>query len=223
VHRGEIVGLFGLVGAGRTELAKALFGAWDGMVEGEVAIDGREGRPSSPRDAIGRGLGMLTEDRKQTGLIDGQSVSVNISAASLAAVCGRLFIDHRRERERNEGLVRRLDVRPPRLAAPINGLSGGNQQKALLARWLATRPKLLIIDEPTLGVDIGARLEMYRLIRELADTGCGVLMISSDLNEIREESDRILVMYKGRITGAFEHAADRLTLMAAATGEQAST
>ena len=94
-------------------------------------------------------------------------------------------------------------MRPPRLAAPINGLSGGNQQKALLARWLATRPRLLIIDEPTLGVDIGARLEMYRLIRELADTGCGVLMISSDLNEIREESDRILVMHEGQMTAQF--------------------
>jgi len=217
LHRGEILGLFGLVGAGRTELAQAVFGAWPG----EVVIDGTPGRPRSPREAIARGVGMLTENRKQTGLIEGQSVLCNVSAASLAAVSGRLFIDQARERARDVDLVRRLDVRPLSLAAPVDAYSGGNQQKILLARWLATGPRVLILDEPTFGVDIGARFELYRLIRALADDGCGVLMISSDLTEVTDECDRILVMYKGRITGEFGRDATRHALMAAATGEAA--
>ena len=165
LHSGEIVGLFGLVGAGRTELAQAIFGAWPGEVEGTVRIDDREGRPQTPREAINRGIGMLTENRKQTGLIEGQSVLSNVSAASLDDVSGALFIDERRERARNGDLVHKLDVRPPRLDMPVDAFSGGNQQKILLARWLATDPRILILDEPTFGVDVGARFELYRLIR----------------------------------------------------------
>ena len=219
LKQGEIVGLFGLVGAGRTELARAIFGVWPGPVEGAVRINGREDRPRSPREAIAAGIGMLTENRKQTGLMEGQSVTFNISAASIDAVCGALFIDGRKEAARNGEMVRSLDVRPPDLAAPVDSLSGGNQQKVLLARWLATNPRVLILDEPTLGVDVGARFELYRLIRRLADDGCAVLMISSDLNEATDECDRILTMYKGRITGAFERGASRVEVMAAATGE----
>ena len=221
LHSGEIVGLFGLVGAGRTELAQAIFGAWPGEVEGTVRIDDREGRPKTPREAINRGIGMLTENRKRTGLIEGQSVLSNVSAASLDDVSGALFIDERRERARNGDLVHKLDVRPPRLDMPVDAFSGGNQQKILLARWLATDPRILILDEPTFGVDVGAQFELYRLIRALADDGRGVLMISSDLNEVVEECDRILVMYKGRIMGEFTHGADRHAIMAAATGEGA--
>jgi ABC-type sugar transport system ATPase subunit len=221
LRRGEILGLFGLVGAGRTELAQAIFGVWPGAVEGKVAIDGRAQRPASAREAIGLGIGMLTEDRKQTGLIGGQSVNANMSAASLDTVSGAVLVDETRERERNRGLARQLDLRPPRLDFPVEAFSGGNQQKILLARWLAIKPRILILDEPTLGVDIGARFELYRLVRALADDGRGVLMISSDLNEVIDECDRILVMYKGRITGEFEHGAARHALMAAATGEAA--
>jgi ABC-type sugar transport system ATPase subunit len=221
LKRGEILGLFGLVGAGRTELAQAIFGVWPGEVEGKVTVEGREHRPRSPREAIGLGIGMLTENRKQTGLIEGQTVNANISAASLDEVSGALLVNETRERDRNRGLARQLDLRPPRLDFPVEAFSGGNQQKILLARWLAIKPRILILDEPTLGVDIGARFELYRLIRALADDGRGVLMISSDLNEVLDECDRILVMYKGRITGEFEHGAARHALMAAATGEAA--
>ncbi len=222
LRQGEILGLFGLVGAGRTELARAIFGAWPGVVEGAVRIEGRAARPSSPREAIDAGIGMLTENRKQTGLMEGQSVTFNMSAASIDAVCGVLFIDDRKETARNREMARSLDVRPANLAAPIEFFSGGNQQKVLLARWLATSPRVLILDEPTLGVDVGARFELYRLIRRLADEGRAILMISSDLNEVIDECDRALTMYKGRITGEFEHGASRVEVMAAATGDSPS-
>jgi ABC-type sugar transport system ATPase subunit len=222
LHRGEILGLFGLVGAGRTEVARALFGAWPGRVRGDVRIGGQRYLPTSPRAAIAAGLGMLTEDRKQTGIIEGQSVKANISAASLADVAGRFFVDEQREHDRSAQFIRDLDVRPKRDDLAIEALSGGNQQKVLLARWIATKPKVLILDEPTLGVDVGARFELYRLIRRLADDGCAILMISSDLNEVLEECDRILVMYKGRMTGEFGRGATRHAIMAAATGERAA-
>jgi ABC-type sugar transport system ATPase subunit/ABC-type xylose transport system permease subunit len=220
LHRGEILGLFGLVGAGRTELAQAIFGAWPGRIEGQVTIAGAKRRPASPREAIDLGIGMLTENRKRTGLIEGQNVLANISAASLERVSGHLFIDTLREWKRNIELVQKLDVRPPSLISPVQAFSGGNQQKILLARWLATKPRVLILDEPTFGVDIGARFEIYRLIRELADAGHAVLMISSDLNEVTDICDRILVMYKGRLNGEFEQGADRHAVMASATGEK---
>jgi ABC-type sugar transport system ATPase subunit len=219
LHRGEILGLFGLVGAGRTELAQAIFGVWSGRVEGSIKIDGQEGRPRSPREAVDRGIGMLTENRKQTGLIERQNVLSNVSAASIDRVSGRVFIDSVKEWRRNAELIRNLDVRPPKLDFPVQAFSGGNQQKILLARWLATNPRVLILDEPTFGVDIGARFEIYRIIRQLASEGRAVLMISSDLNEVTDECDRILVMYKGRLSGEFEPGADRHSLMAAATGE----
>ena len=219
LNQGEILGLFGLVGAGRTELAQAIFGVWPGLVEGSVQIEGSGGRPGSPREAISAGIGMLTENRKQTGVMEGQSVTFNMSAASIDAVCGVLFVNDRMETARNRGMVRSLDVRPGNLAVPIESLSGGNQQKVLLARWLTTNPRVLILDEPTLGVDVGARFELYRLIRRLADEGHAVLMISSDLNEVMEEADRVLTMYKGRITGEFEHSASRIEIMAAAAGD----
>jgi len=218
LRRGEILGLFGLVGAGRTELAQAIFGGWSGIIEGSIEIDGRAGLPRSPEEAIKRGIGMLTENRKQTGLIEGQTVLANVSAASLDDVSGRLLIDTSRERTRNDGLIHQLDVRPPKLDAVVDAFSGGNQQKILLARWLATRPKVLILDEPTVGVDVGARFEIYRLIRAIVDDGRAVLMISSDLPEVTQACDRILVMYKGRLTGEFVHGASRHAIMAAATG-----
>lgn len=222
VRRGEIVGLFGLVGAGRTELARAVFGSWDGEITGEIKIHGGHQRPRSPKEAIAKGLAMLTEDRKRSGLIEGQSVLANVSAASISRVCSYSVIQRERERKRNFDLVRRLDLRPLTLDANVENFSGGNQQKVLLARWLATDPTVLIVDEPTYGVDIGARFELYRILRELADSGRGVLMISSDLEEIVDESDRILVMYKGRITGEFPANATRHQLMAAATGDMAA-
>ena len=218
LHRGEILGLFGLVGAGRTELARAVFGAWPGETTGALTINGHQGPPRSPSQAIDWGLGMLTEDRKRTGLIEGQPVLSNISAASLDKVSGAVFIDRGREYSRNQSLATRLDVRPPKLDTPVEAFSGGNQQKILLARWLATEPSILILDEPTLGVDVGARFEIYRLIRKMAAEGRSILFISSDVNEVIDECDRILVMYKGRLNGEFDRGASRLDVMAAATG-----
>jgi ABC-type sugar transport system ATPase subunit len=220
LKKGEILGLFGLVGAGRTELAKAIFGASDGRVAGSIQINGQEGAPTGPADAIRRRIGMLTEDRKQTGLIEGQPVFANVSAASMDEVCRLSFVRRRMEQDRAHKLTRKLRLNPPNIHANVEAFSGGNQQKVLLARWLATRPDILILDEPTIGVDIGARYELYSAIQAMADDGCAVLMISSDLNEVTQECDRILVMYNGRITGEFPQGASRHELMAAATGER---
>ncbi|MBA2514796.1 MAG: sugar ABC transporter ATP-binding protein [Solirubrobacterales bacterium] len=218
VRRGEVVAFFGLIGAGRTEIARAIFGSWPGEISGEMSIKGKEWNGGSPRDAISHGIALLTEDRKQTGIIAGQSVSANMSAAEVKSVSRGLFIREDRERRRNAELVRRLDVRPPRLDVNIETLSGGNQQKVLLGRWLNTDPDLLILDEPTLGLDVGARFEVFTLIRQLAKAGRAVMLISSDMEEVLAEADRIIVMYKGRLADEFPAGAPRDELMAAATG-----
>jgi ABC-type sugar transport system ATPase subunit len=218
VAAGEIVGLFGLVGAGQTELAQAVYGAWKGGVEGRVAVNGVDGRPSTPREALRRGCAMMTEDRKWTGIFEGQSVLANIGAASIQRVAKWGVISPARERQRALSLARDVDLRPLALNRAVESFSGGNQQKVVLIRWLASNPDLLIVDEPTVGVDIGARAEIYRILRKLADDGKAILMISSDIEEVVDESDRILVMYKGRITGEFPAGASAQQLMAAATG-----
>jgi len=218
LHRGEVLGLFGLVGAGRSELARALFGWWPGRVEGSLTIDGKVGLPRSPAEAIRKGMAMVTEDRKKTGILQGQSVNANISAASIRAVSGWVRIRHHAEYKRNTSLVQRLSIKTPSLATLVDTLSGGNQQKAIVARWLAAAPRVLILDEPTTGVDIGARFELYRIIRELADEGRGVLLVSSDLEEVVAQCDRIFVMYKGVLQREFRGEFDRHSLMAAATG-----
>lgn len=215
---GEVLGLFGLVGAGRSELARAIFGSWPGRVEGSFLIDGRRGLPRHPADAIRRGIAMLTEDRKKSGIFPGQSLNDNISAASVDNVSGWLRINDRREHERNANLAQRLRVKAPSLATSIDYLSGGNQQKAIVARWLAAAPRVLILDEPTTGVDVGARFELYKIIREIASEGRGVLLISSDLEEIVTQCDRVLVMYRGSIQREFSGGLDQHALMSAATG-----
>jgi ABC-type sugar transport system ATPase subunit len=223
VSGGEIVGLFGLVGAGQTELAMAIFGAWNGQVEGEVTINGVKGRPRSPREALSRGCAMLTEDRKRSGLFETQSALYNMSAASISRLSRWGVIGQSAERRRNLTLARNFHLRPLNLEKSVETFSGGNQQKIMLARWLAAEPDLLIVDEPTVGVDIGARFEIYRILRELADSGKAILMISSDVEEVVNESDRILVMYKGQITGEFQPGVSRHTLLAAATGSLEET
>ncbi|MEP3435951.1 MAG: sugar ABC transporter ATP-binding protein [Hoeflea sp.] len=215
---GEILGLFGLVGAGRTEFAKAIFGAWDGRATGEFSGLGLSDLPTTPAEAIRAGMAMLTEDRKQTGVVHGQSAMVNIGVPSLSQVSSYGFISNEDERVRSEQLFAALGVRPSRIDMNLEHFSGGNQQKVLLSRWLSTKPKLFIVDEPTYGVDIGARADIYKALREIADSGCSVLMISSDMNEIREECDRIAVMYKGKITAHLPIGTERHQLMAAATG-----
>ena len=218
VRRGEIVGMAGLVGAGRSETARAIFGA-DPHDAGEILLDGRAVHFASPADALAAGVAMCAEDRKQLALFMDKAVRWNISIARLPAISPAGFVRRRRERALAAGFVDRLRVRTPDLATPVRQLSGGNQQKTVLARWLATEPKLLILDEPTHGVDVGAKAEIYALIRGLAAQGIAILLISSELPEILDLSDRIVVMREGRVAGVVPRAgANEQAIMMLATG-----
>ncbi|CAN5692623.1 sugar ABC transporter ATP-binding protein [soil metagenome] len=200
VRRGEVVGLAGLVGAGRTELARTLFGLLP-LSSGEITLEDRRLRLRSPGDAIAAGIGFAPEDRKREGLFLSRSVGENVSISVLERLRRFRFLQFRAERRLVSRLISRLSVRTPSAAQEIGKLSGGNQQKVVLARWLARRPTLLILDEPTRGVDVGAKAEIYRLIHELAGEGMAIIFISSEMLEILGVSDRILVMQNGRITG----------------------
>ncbi len=218
VRRGEIVGLFGLVGAGRTELARALYGTWEGEVSGEVHISGETFVPRSPRHSVQEGIAFLTEDCKQTGIFSGHSVRANLGAANSASVSRFGFFDYQADLARTRDYIQQLDIRVSSEHQHIETLSGGNQQKVLLGRWFATSPKVLILDEPTAGVDVGAREEIYLRIEELADEGCGVLLISSDLDEVARMCDTTHVIYRGEIAATLSRNSSRVDLLAAATG-----
>jgi ABC-type sugar transport system ATPase subunit len=205
LHRGEILGLAGLVGAGRTELAMALFGA-DRRDAGEVLLDGKPMDARSPGEAIAHGLGLAPEDRKQHGLVMGMSVAHNVTLANLFRRHRLGFINLGRERRTAEDYVRRLGIRTPDVQRDVKFLSGGNQQRVVIAKWLETRPRVLILDEPTQGVDVGAKAEIHALMVDLARSGVGILMISSDLPEVLQMSDRLLVMHQGRVTGCLSRA-----------------
>jgi ABC-type sugar transport system ATPase subunit len=199
VRAGEIVGIAGLVGSGRTELLRAIFGA-DRVDDGEMMLYGRRYSPSSPAGAVKSGVGFVPEDRKREGLVAAFTVSQNLSLPNYDIVStARLWLDPGRELRLAQRMVTELRIDPPIPRWPTNHLSGGNQQKVVLAKWLAKRPKLLLIDEPTHGVDVGAREEIYRVIDELAKAGTGVVVVSSYLPEVLRISDRILVMRDGRI------------------------
>lgn len=200
INAGEVVGFAGLVGAGRSELAKVIFGELP-KNSGKVMVDGREVNIHSPDQAISLGVGFAPEDRKREGLVLIRSVLENTSIAILRLLCRFHFIDSREERQVAMKFVERLQVRTPSLNQEVGKLSGGNQQKVVLARWLAAKPKILILDEPTRGIDVGAKAEIYRLIDDLANDGLGIMFISSELPEILGLSDRIYVMQNGRITG----------------------
>jgi len=204
VRRGEIVGLAGLVGAGRTELVRALFGA-DPIDAGRICIDGQPVLIQSPADAIRCGLGLLTEDRKQQGLILGMSVRENTTLPILGRLA-KIFTNPRRESELTQNYIRDLAIKTPNDAQKVINLSGGTQQKVVLSKWLATAPRMLIFDEPTRGIDVGAKVEIYRLMNQLAAQGVGILMVSSELPEILGMSDRVLVMAQGRLTGELSRA-----------------
>ena len=220
IYPGEILGLYGLVGAGRTELARALFGMWPGPVTGHCLIEGRQARPRSAQEAMRLGISLLVEDRKSQGILRGQSVAWNITVAMLKNLhLYRVLIDQDKEKAKVDGLIAELGVRPARGDVPINALSGGNQQKVLLGRCLFDGLKVLILDEPTLGVDIGARADIYRLIRGIArERRIAVLLISGDVDEVRTECDRVAVMYKSRIRKMFARGATTEMLLSAATG-----
>ena len=200
LRRGEVVGVAGLVGAGRTELARLLFGA-DRPTSGRILLDGREVAIRSPRDAIARGICLLTEDRKGQGLILGLSARENFALPNLRFWSRRGWIRGREERADFLRFVASLRIRVTGPEQAAGHLSGGNQQKLLVARWLRSDSSVLLFDEPTRGIDVGAKWEIYTLIRELAARGKAILVISSELPEVLGVSDRILVMGDGRIKG----------------------
>ncbi|MFJ5621600.1 sugar ABC transporter ATP-binding protein [Peribacillus loiseleuriae] len=219
VRYGEIVGISGLVGAGRTELARAIFSA-DVRGGGKVFIDGKEIRIKSPRDAIDSGIAFITEDRKSEGLLLDQPLDFNIAMANMRKFTKKSrLVDLKGIREEAINYIKELKVRPNNIDLHARHLSGGNQQKVVIAKWLCTQAKVYIFDEPTRGIDVGAKVEVYRLMNQLIESGAIVLMISSDLPEILGMCDRVLVMSEGKITADLEiEEATQERIMKAATG-----
>lgn len=201
VARGEIVGLAGLVGAGRTELARSIFAA-DPILRGRVSVNGEAVDLRSPEGTIRAGIGLVPEDRKQQALFLSLAVRLNLSIAALGRLTSRFgFVDERAEAVLVDDYQRRLNIKMAGAGVEVGNLSGGNQQKVVLARWLALQPKVLIVDEPTRGIDVAAKAEVHQLLFELAEAGIAILAISSELSEILTLSDRILTMREGRLTG----------------------
>ncbi|NUM74779.1 ATP-binding cassette domain-containing protein [candidate division KSB1 bacterium] len=218
LHQGEILGLAGLVGAGRSELAHVIFAAQP-REGGEIFLDGASIHPRSPAEAIALGLGLLTEDRNRQGLLMQMNVRENISLSNLRRLQRGLFLDQKKERRETEKFLTDLRIKTSGLEQAVEHLSGGNRQKVVLARWLYTQCRVLIFDEPTAGVDVGAKQEIYNLINELAQSGKGILVISSDLPELLGICDRIAVMQAGRITGILNREEfDQEKIMRLATG-----
>ncbi|MCC6314950.1 MAG: sugar ABC transporter ATP-binding protein [Thermomicrobiales bacterium] len=202
LHEGEILGLAGLVGAGRSELAQALFGLTQPDA-GTMAVEGHRVRFRSPRDAVAAGMGYLTEDRKQAGLFLAMSLAWNVAAPNLKRFSAGGFMRDAEAREVTETYMRQLRIRARSVEQKVIGLSGGNQQKVLLAMWLATSPRILIVDEPTRGVDVGAKAEIHNVLLDLANQGVAIVLISSELPEVMHLSDAILVMHRGRVVARF--------------------
>ncbi|RUW59244.1 sugar ABC transporter ATP-binding protein [Mesorhizobium sp. M7A.F.Ca.US.008.03.1.1] len=198
LHRGEVLGIAGLVGSGRTELLRLLAGA-DRATAGTIAIDGKAARFSSPRDAIAAGIGLVPEERKREGIVPLRSISSNMALASMGVFAPRGVIDHARLKRVAVDKMGRVNLRPFLLDRPIRLFSGGNQQKAIIGRWLAAGTRILLFDEPTRGIDVGAKAEIYHLIEELAAEGHAVIVVSSELPEVIRLADRVLVMRDGSI------------------------
>jgi rhamnose transport system ATP-binding protein len=219
LRRGEILGLAGLVGAGRTEVARALFGI-DRVDGGEILLDGEPVAIASPSDAVGAGMAFVPEDRQHQGLVLEMAIEQNATLPILRRLTRLGLVQRRRERAVAGEYTGRLQVKAAGLDSPANSLSGGNQQKVVLAKWLATDPSLLILDEPTRGIDIGTKAEVHRIVSGLAARGLAILLISSELPEVLAMADRVLVMHEGRITGEFgRDEADQEKIMRAATGQ----
>lgn len=220
VHSGEIVGVSGLMGAGRTEIMRALFGL-EKIDDGEIWMNGKKLSISSPDQAVRAGIGFITEDRKNEGLILDFSIRDNIVLPTLHSFSPKGFIDEKTENEFVDRLIKRLTVKTSSSRLSAGTLSGGNQQKVVIAKWIGIGPKLLILDEPTRGVDVGAKREIYDLMNELTDRGVAIIMVSSELPEILGMSDRILVVREGAITGELlKKDADQEKIMTLATGGQ---
>ncbi len=205
LRRGEVLGVAGLMGAGRTELLECLFGTSAEPPVGEIVLDGKRVRFGSPADAKRAGVALVTEDRKRLGLFPQLNVRENITVCMLDEAATASLISSRKERQVARESISLLGIKTPGTEAAITGLSGGNQQKAIIARWLRTQPKVLLLDDPTRGIDVGAKAELYRVIERLGREGMGIIVTSSELPELIALCDRILVLCEGRLTGTFRH------------------
>lgn len=203
VSRGEIIGIFGLMGAGRTELLETIFGVHPKLSTGNIIIDKKQVQLKTPSDAINAGIALVPEDRKKDGLVLGLNVKTNISLTTLESLQELGMLNNKKETALAKKYISGLQIKTPSDKQAAKNLSGGNQQKIVLAKWLATNPKLLMLDEPTRGIDINAKNEIYKLIQQLAGEGLGIIVVSSELPEILALSDRILVMSEGILTAEF--------------------
>jgi rhamnose transport system ATP-binding protein len=219
LRKGEVVGLAGLVGAGRTELARVLFGITPADA-GQIILDGREVSIKSPQDAIAHGIAYVPEDRRRQGVIQEFPIAHNVTLAIHGRIFPRSWLRLRAERQLTDGMIRDLGIKTRSADNPVSSLSGGNQQKVSIARWLATQPKLLILDEPTQGVDVAAKAEIHRIVRALAKQGLAVLLISSDLPEVLGMSDRIAVIRGGTVKAVLPRTSNEHEVMAAAFGQK---
>lgn len=218
IRSGEIVGVSGLMGAGRTEIMRALFGV-DRLDSGEIWIAGKKTAIKNPQDAVKKGLGFITENRKDEGLLLDTSIRENIALPNLSSFSPKGLIDHKREAEFVDLLIKRLTIKTASPETHARHLSGGNQQKVVIAKWIGIGPKVLILDEPTRGVDVGAKREIYSLMNELTERGVAIIMVSSELPEILGMSDRIIVVHEGRISGEIDaQEATQERIMTLATG-----
>lgn len=219
LYKGEILGVAGLVGAGRTELVRALYGA-DPKDTGEIYLNEQLINVESPKDSIDHGIGLLPEDRKQQGVVLGQSIKNNITLAKIDKITKKILIDNGQERREVQQYIESLGVKTPSQEMLARNLSGGNQQKVVLAKWMFTNSNILIFDEPTRGIDVGAKYEIYELMNKLTEQGKSIIMISSELPEIIGMSDRVLVMHKGRISSVYDRTElSQEKIMKSAAGE----
>jgi ribose transport system ATP-binding protein len=220
LHKGEILGFAGLVGAGRTEVARAIFGA-DPLRSGEVLVDGEPVRIRTPGDAVRHGIAYLSEDRKRYGLALGMDVETNLVLSALGRFVGWLgWVKPLRTRENADRYVEALRIRTPSVKQRVRNLSGGNQQKVVIGKWLTADTRILIFDEPTRGIDVGAKSEIYRLLNDLARQGKSIIMISSELPELLRMSHRVVVMCEGRVTGELRAGPTQEQVMTFATQRQ---
>ncbi len=224
VRKGEIIGFAGLVGAGRTEVIETIFGTRK-KTEGKILIDGQEVEINNTRDAIIKGMALLTEDRRSTGIFPMLSVQTNIIISNIGKYLNRLgLLKYTALKKDCDEYVKKIQIKTPNLMQKIENLSGGNQQKVLVARWLLTKPDILFLDEPTRGIDVGAKAEIHKIVTSLAGEGKSIVMVSSELPEVMGMSDRIVVMHQGRVTGILDNNKDltQEILMAYATGTVAA-
>jgi len=222
VRQGEVLGIAGLMGAGRTETLQCLFGAFPGRTRGEIFVGGKKVPISRPADAMAHGIGFVTEDRKRSGLVLDQTILRNMTLAALPKLSGRFTTNESREMEAARPVAESLRVKASSLYTLAGTLSGGNQQKVVLGKWLLNTPKVLLLDEPTRGIDVGAKQEIYTTIAKLAESGMAVILVSSELPEVLGLSDRVLVLHEGIQTGEFtREQATPEAVMAAATGQVA--